>query len=115
MGAMAVTIVLKFFKAFQANPRLRLVTDTMKKAAEDIAHFSIVFFAVFLAFSVIGHIFFGGDLVQFASFTRSINTAFSTLMGDFGWYVDVVDGMVGLRSGMPKIMLIVWFWVYMIF
>jgi len=115
MGTNAISIVAKFFKAFQANPRLRLVTDTMVRASTDIAHFGIVFLAVFLAFAVIGHIYFGSDLVQFSSFTRSINTAFVVLMGDFGWYVDVSDALVGLGSGVPRFTLVLWFWSYMLF
>jgi len=114
MGTNAISIVAKFFKAFQANPRLRLVTDTMVRASTDIAHFSIVFLALFLAFSVIGHIYFGSDLVQFSSFPRSINTAFIVLMGDFGWYVDVSDALVGLGSGIPRSCLVIWFWSYMV-
>merc|ERR1719204_599373 len=54
MGINGISIVAKFFKAFQANPRLRLVTDTLVRAAMDIAHFSIIFLAVFIAFAVLG-------------------------------------------------------------
>merc|ERR1719161_3067917 len=89
MGGAAISIMLKFFKAFQANPRLQLVTNTLVKAGSDIFHFSVVFLAVFLGFAVTGHILLGNDLVQFRSFSNSIDTCFIVLMGEFGWYDDV--------------------------
>eukprot|EP00928_Gymnodinium_smaydae_P036530 TRINITY_DN25521_c0_g1_i1.p1 TRINITY_DN25521_c0_g1~~TRINITY_DN25521_c0_g1_i1.p1 ORF type:complete len:931 (-),score=236.53 TRINITY_DN25521_c0_g1_i1:16-2808(-) len=116
MGLNTVSIMLKFFKAFQANPRLALVTNTLKRAAVDILHFGIVFLTVFIAFAVIGHILFGGDIVQFSSVQVSINTAFVVLMGEFGWYAENgPEAPAGLSSGMPRLVIILWFWLYMIF
>jgi len=115
MGATVVCIMLKFFKAFQANPRLQLVTDTLVRAASDIFHFSVVFCAVFLGFAVTGHIFLGTDLPQFRSFGSSIDTCFIVLMGEFGWYADASISEEGLSSGLPYIILMIWFWFFMVF
>jgi len=115
MGSAAVSIMLKFFKAFQANPRLQLVTNTLVRAGSDIFHFSVVFTAVFLGFAVTGHILLGTDLVQFRSFGSSIDTCFIVLMGEFGWYADVSNSDDALSSGLPFVILMIWFWSYMVF
>jgi len=114
MAGNVFLVMLRFFKAFQANPRLELVTNTLTSASNDILHFSIVATAVFVGFSVIGHILFGGDLVQFNSLPQSMNTAFISLMGDFGWYTEVMDSDLGLASGVPRTFVIMWFWLFMI-
>jgi hypothetical protein len=115
MGGATVSIMLKFFKAFQANPRLQLVTNTLVRAGSDIFHFLVVFSAVFLGFAVTGHILLGNDLVQFRSFAASIDTCFIVLMGEFGWYEGVSTSDNGLESGLPYIILMLWFWSYMVF
>jgi hypothetical protein len=115
MGCTACTIMMKFFKAFQANARLRVVTNTMSKAASDIVHFSVVFISVFLVFALTGHIFFGNDLKEFRDLPSSIDTCFITLMGGFEWYATASESDQGLASGMPNGLLVAWFWLYMIF
>jgi len=115
MGGAAISIMLKFFKAFQANPRLQLVTNTLVRAGSDIFHFSVVFLAVFLGFAVTGHILLGNDLVQFRSFSNSIDTCFIVLMGEFGWYDSVSHSDDSLASGLPFGIVMIWFWGYMIF
>lgn len=115
MGGAAVSIMLKFFKAFQANPRLQLVTNTLVRAGSDIFHFSVVFMAVFLGFSVTGHILLGNDILQFRSFTSSIDTCFIVLMGEFGWYEGASVSDDALSSGLPFFVLMIWFWSYMVF
>merc|ERR1719305_1795039 len=110
MGGATVSIMLKFFKAFQANPRLQLVTNTLVRAGSDIFHFLVVFSAVFLGFAVTGHILLGNDLVQFRSFSNSIDTCFIVLMGEFGWYESVSHSDDSLTSGLPFGVVMVWFW-----
>lgn len=115
MGLTGVAIMMKFFKAFQANPRLQLVTNTLVKASTDIFHFSVVFLLVFLGFAVTGHILLGSDVAEFRSFGTSIDTAFVCLMGDFGWYAESSKSDQPLGSGLPKSVMVLWFWLYMVF
>mmetsp|Transcript_33872 Transcript_33872/g.80867 ORF Transcript_33872/g.80867 Transcript_33872/m.80867 type:complete len:871 (-) Transcript_33872:235-2847(-) len=115
MGFNVVSIMLKFFKAFQANPRLQLVTNTLIQASDELFHFLIVFLAIFMGFSVSGHILFGDDLIEFSSFDRSMDTSFRTLLGDFGWYSEQSVSDKGLGSGLPHFMLALWFCSYSTF
>lgn len=115
MGCTSCSILLKFFKAFQANPRLKVVTATMTKAASDIAHFGVVFSAIFMGFALTGHIFFGNDRTEFRHFTASVDTCFIVLMGDFGWYVEESESDSGLGTGLSFSVMVAWFWLFMIF
>jgi len=110
-----IAIMMKFFKAFQANPRLQLVTNTMVKAASDIVHFGVVFLSVFVGFAITGHILLGNDIVQFRSFSASIDTCFIVLMGEFEWYASASESDVPPGSGLPYFLMASWFWLYMIF
>mmetsp|Transcript_27166 Transcript_27166/g.71741 ORF Transcript_27166/g.71741 Transcript_27166/m.71741 type:complete len:908 (+) Transcript_27166:80-2803(+) len=113
MGLNCLTCVLRFFKAFKANPRLEVVTKTLTSAAVDIGHFAIVMITVFTVFAVLGHVWFGEDIIAFSTFERSLNTCFTTLMGEHEWYRKVTFGDVGMGSGMPEQVVTLWLWVYL--
>lgn len=116
MAVNTASVVLKFFKAFESNLRLRVVTDTFKAALDDLVHFFITFSTIYLPFCLIAHIMFGSDIADFASIVASLNAGFVVLMGDFGWYVDATAGLVmssTLPSGMPVFILMAWYWAYM--
>eukprot|EP00927_Polykrikos_kofoidii_P020187 TRINITY_DN19511_c0_g1_i1.p1 TRINITY_DN19511_c0_g1~~TRINITY_DN19511_c0_g1_i1.p1 ORF type:complete len:941 (+),score=113.03 TRINITY_DN19511_c0_g1_i1:57-2825(+) len=115
MAFNTISIMLKFFKAFRANPRLGVFTDTLRRASVDIFHFSVIFSAVYAGFALVGHILFGGDLVEFCSFEASLNTGFVVLMGEFGWYSQASLSMKPLGSGIPNVALVAWFVFYMVF
>jgi hypothetical protein len=78
-------VVTRFFKAFNAQPRLSMVTRTLSTAAVDITHFAVVFFTVFFIFAVSGLLMFGQEINYFANFSRSFHTTFRVLIGDFDW------------------------------
>lgn len=78
-----LVIVLRLFKAFSAQPRLAVVTDTLVAASSDLCHFSLVFLAVFMSFAVMGTALFGRELSSFTTIARTAFTLFRSLMGDF--------------------------------
>lgn len=73
--------ILMFFKAFQANPRLNLVTRTIVVATQDLLHFGIVLSSIFLAFVLMGHLIFGLMSPDFATLEKSIDTTFLIFTG----------------------------------
>jgi len=115
MGINCITVIMRFFKAFEANPRLKILSKTLQRSASDIAHFSIILVFVFVVYSVTGHILFGGSLIEFITIPRSIVTSFTCLMGDFGWYVDRMQTLREMGQRMPRAMMIVWFWTFNLF
>eukprot|EP00928_Gymnodinium_smaydae_P021197 TRINITY_DN18250_c0_g3_i1.p1 TRINITY_DN18250_c0_g3~~TRINITY_DN18250_c0_g3_i1.p1 ORF type:complete len:958 (-),score=117.64 TRINITY_DN18250_c0_g3_i1:466-3339(-) len=96
-------VLMRFFKAFSAQPRLALVTNTIVRASTDVAHFGIVFFTVFSVFTISAQIMFGQELHEFATIFRSFNTAFRILLGDFDW--DRLREVGRLQAGL-------WFWCF---
>mmetsp|Transcript_83035 Transcript_83035/g.129709 ORF Transcript_83035/g.129709 Transcript_83035/m.129709 type:complete len:1179 (-) Transcript_83035:107-3643(-) len=77
------TLMLKFFKAFQANPRLNIVVMTMSDSAVDIIHFSIVFITIFFVFSLMAHVVFGAKMLNYSTPDRAIFNTFRVLLGEF--------------------------------
>mmetsp|Transcript_30314 Transcript_30314/g.77051 ORF Transcript_30314/g.77051 Transcript_30314/m.77051 type:complete len:982 (-) Transcript_30314:152-3097(-) len=96
-------IVSRFFKAYSAQPRLALVTNTLSRAALDLVHFGLVFMSVFLLFTVSATLLFGRDVGEFATMERSLNSCFRCLLGDFEW-----DDMK--ETG--RISAAIWFWSF---
>jgi len=78
-------IVLRFFKAFNAQPRLAMVTKTLQTASTEIIHFGVVFGIVFLIYTISGMILFGQEMLEFANLGRAWITVFRCLLGDFDW------------------------------
>jgi len=110
------SIVARLFKGFQANPKLKVVMDTLNLAAPDMIHFMIVFLTLFLSFAVIAHVLFGGDLPVFYTTAMSLNTVFFVLMGEFSWFSELsMVESVFLPSGCPVIFVKIWFYTYMFF
>lgn len=115
MGTNVLSIMMKLFKAFGANARLQLVTATMVSASKDLFHFLVVFAALFVGFSLMGHILFGEDIEEFRSFGLAVNTAFESLLGDFDWFSDIVISNKDLGSGLPFWLVVAWFYLFMVF
>merc|ERR1711920_1123772 len=69
-------IVSRFFKAFSFQPRMALVTETLRQAGQDILHFGIVFGSVFVVYTVSAMMLFGEQLSQFANFGRAFTNVF---------------------------------------
>lgn len=80
-----LVIVIRLFKAFKAQPRLALVTNTLAVTYVDLLHFMLVFCSIFLTLCISGFVLFGRRVEMFETFPRSINTVFRLMLGDFDW------------------------------
>eukprot|EP00931_Biecheleriopsis_adriatica_P000594 TRINITY_DN10066_c0_g5_i1.p1 TRINITY_DN10066_c0_g5~~TRINITY_DN10066_c0_g5_i1.p1 ORF type:complete len:912 (-),score=171.94 TRINITY_DN10066_c0_g5_i1:116-2806(-) len=78
-------LLANLFEAFAGQPRLSLVTATMKNAAVDLIHFGFVFIAVFSLFAGSAMMLFASHLESFATFARAADTSFHVLLGDYDW------------------------------
>lgn len=116
MALNTISIVLKFFKAFTANKRLRVVTDTFREAVVDFVHFGIIFTTIFLPFITVGHVLFGNDIEEFSSMFASVNTGLQAVLGHFEWYAELATSSnfySRLPSGMPVFFVFIWYVTYM--
>eukprot|EP00913_Durusdinium_trenchii_P032158 g30112.t1 len=106
--------MMRLFRSFEAQPRLALVSATLKTAAPDLGHFFMIFLCVYLCFVVSSLLFFGQDLEtwlsrlegeSFSTMDRALHTSFLAMFGDWDWNAMTDVGM--LRAA-------VWFWVFMV-
>jgi hypothetical protein len=79
-------LMFRFFSAFQAQPRLGVVTSTLEASVVDIAHFLVVLLPTFMAFSITGSFIFGRRMREFATFNEAIGICFKMIMeGEYDW------------------------------
>ena len=81
----AFTIMLRFFKAFDSQPRLSLVSRTLSGCLIDVAHFLFVMAAIFTVFSIAAVVLFGHRVARFVTVSKAIRTCLFVLMGEFDW------------------------------
>ncbi|CAD7957645.1 unnamed protein product [Amoebophrya sp. A120] len=101
-----LVMMMRFFKAFRANPRLNVVTQTILEGSTDISHFAVVFLTIFTAFVLCAQVLFGSRVKQFSTLTRAYNMAFRILMGEFDF-----DAMT-LGSDLDYLYGTLWFWMF---
>eukprot|EP00746_Dinoflagellata_sp_MGD_P002407 gnl/MRDRNA2_/MRDRNA2_104670_c0_seq1.p1 gnl/MRDRNA2_/MRDRNA2_104670_c0~~gnl/MRDRNA2_/MRDRNA2_104670_c0_seq1.p1 ORF type:complete len:944 (+),score=196.65 gnl/MRDRNA2_/MRDRNA2_104670_c0_seq1:76-2907(+) len=100
-----ILIVGQFFEAFNAQPRLAMVTNTIARASIDLIHFFVVWFLVFMAYAIAGMQIFGRRMHQFADLKAALNQCFVIMLGDFDW--DEIGAEHPATAG-------VWFWSFTI-
>jgi hypothetical protein len=105
MSSFTFVMMFRFFKAFRANPRLSIATNTMAQATVDIVHFGVVFLVIFMSFGLIGHISFGHLHSGYRNTYWFMVTCWNTLMGDFD-----VGAMISIDTLMGPI----WFLFFMV-
>merc|ERR1712070_825952 len=54
-----ITLAMKFLESFDAQPRLAVVTKTIKNAGSDLFHFGVVMVTIFFSYCVAGMFLFG--------------------------------------------------------
>ena len=62
MTVYMIITILNMFRAFRGQPRLAMVTNTIRMSVIDVFHFLIVFATVFFAFACLGMVLFGATV-----------------------------------------------------
>lgn len=104
----AFSTMLAFFKAFRANPRLRVVTDTIVMAKQEFVHFLVVFASIFFVFVLSGYILFGNQVKQFRSAGVTIDTCAMMMLGF------VLDDIRGPMQDAFPVLGVMWIWFFYI-
>ncbi|CAE6955787.1 Gars1 [Symbiodinium natans] len=100
-----VVLLMRLFKSFAAQKRLAIVTDTFRMAYNDLMHFFIVFASVYFCMTVNAVIFFGQDILDFATIDRALHACFRAMLGDWDW--DAM-GKIGIHRAFA------WFFFFMV-
>lgn len=86
MGQYCLCLMWRFFISFGAQPRLAIVTQTLKAVLPDLLHFMIVFFPTLLAYVISGNLIFGRRMSNFATVQSSFATCFRIIMEcEYDW------------------------------
>jgi hypothetical protein len=86
-----VLMTVRLLQLLDFQPRLGVITRTLKRGGLDLLHFFLVFFLVLCAFAALGNLSFGGEIHEFRSFSASIGTLMAILMGDMDVDNDLRD------------------------
>jgi len=76
---------IKVFLAFSAQPRLSLLTETLRTCLTDVLHFLVIFSVIFTTYATIGLVLFGGSVDHFADIERAFNSCYRIVLGDMLW------------------------------
>jgi len=86
MANYCLVLMFRFFISFAAQPRLSIVTRTLKAILPDLGHFLIVFLPTFLSYVISGNLLFGRRIEVFATVQASWATCFRIIMEcEFDW------------------------------
>eukprot|EP00927_Polykrikos_kofoidii_P081921 TRINITY_DN7994_c0_g1_i3.p1 TRINITY_DN7994_c0_g1~~TRINITY_DN7994_c0_g1_i3.p1 ORF type:complete len:889 (+),score=124.10 TRINITY_DN7994_c0_g1_i3:158-2824(+) len=83
MGAYTLLCLIRLFKAFEAQPRLAVVSQTLIACKTDFAHFLIVFCTVFIALCASAMPILGHRLISYASFSEALLEGAQLIFGVF--------------------------------
>ena len=101
-------LVIRFFKGFSAQPRLRVVVDTIVDAAVDLAHWVVIFISLLVTLVMIALFLFGHRVLAFSD----ASSAFFQLFR--GWIAVNSIPMKEFTDGEPSFA-IVWYLLYIPF
>ncbi|XP_076459182.1 polycystin-1-like [Babylonia areolata] len=77
---------LKFMRLLRFNKRMSLLASTLRNGARSLLHFSIIFWIVFLAFSMLFFLSYMTIDIKYSSFIGSVVSGILMMMGKFDIY-----------------------------
>ena len=91
--AVIYMLTFRLFRFFRLQPRLAIITNTLRKALPDLLHFGLVFMLVLVGFAASAWCNFGDGVAGFATAGASLFETFYMAMGN---YDDAYASMVGV-------------------
>lgn len=74
-----LALMMQFFVAFKAQPRLGVVVSTLEACIVDLFHFAVILIPTFTAYAISGCFIFGKRLDEFANIMSSMGFCFKIL------------------------------------
>mmetsp|Transcript_105572 Transcript_105572/g.281187 ORF Transcript_105572/g.281187 Transcript_105572/m.281187 type:complete len:373 (-) Transcript_105572:193-1311(-) len=82
----ALVLMFRFFVNFGAQPRLRVVTNTLAVVLNDLFHFALVFVPVIFAYMFSGIVMFGRNFDTFTTLKAAMGASFRIMMeSEYDW------------------------------
>eukprot|EP00439_Symbiodinium_sp_Y106_P024442 s2546_g2.t7 len=76
-----MVVVFRFFKSFQANPWLDIVVQTLVHCTPNVAHFFLVFSAIFTCYAFAGHFLLGNVLKGYSNAQSALFSRYRSSVG----------------------------------
>ena len=73
-----LVLVIRFFKAFNVQPRLAVISKTLTKSVPDLTHFLVIFICLFMTFVMFAHFVFGHIVPNYSTVSAA---AYHTFRG----------------------------------
>ncbi|GBF96992.1 polycystin cation channel family [Raphidocelis subcapitata] len=109
LSAISILLLLaRLLRRMDFQPRLGVITRSLRRALPDLLHFALVAGAVFLGYAVTGYLLLGNSVPQFAGLGAAVNTCFAMMLGEFG---DVWAALGQLDGGVAAAL---FFWTFML-
>ena len=83
LGVIVMLGTIKFIHILRLNPKVFILTETLKRAASELRAQFIVILLVFTLYACVGTTLFGSAISVFRSFLQSFLTMFAQMMGGF--------------------------------
>ncbi|MEW5311378.1 MAG: hypothetical protein WDW38_003099 [Sanguina aurantia] len=106
-GINILLLIARVLMRMDFQPRLGVVTRSLRLAGPDLLHFAMVAGMVFIGYAMMAHLIFGNAVEAFQTFGSSINCCFEILLGN----IDVnkeLRALGGLQSAAGAL----FFWSY---
>jgi len=79
-------LMIRFFVAFRAQPRLGVVVNTLEMCLIDVLHFMIILLPCFLAYAISGSFIFGRRVEDFSDFQAALGICFKIVTeSEYDW------------------------------
>lgn len=86
MAQYSLVLMFRFFVSFSAQPRLAVVTQTLRAVLPDLFHFLLVFLPTFMAYVISGNLIFGRRIEGFSTVQASFASCFRIILeSEFDW------------------------------
>jgi hypothetical protein len=86
-------LVVRIIMSLDFHPKVGLVSRTLKRAANDLAHFVFLFGIIFTVYSASAYFIIGHIIEEFSTFDKTLQALFTLLLGEMGPWNAVIEGV----------------------
>ena len=99
--------IVKMLKTFDFQPRLGVITQTLRHAMRDLFHFFLIFFTILFIYALAASYTFGVYIEDLSSVSRSLVTCLVILLGEIAVWEELV------KTPFP-VSAFLWFWSWIV-
>ncbi|XP_066291033.1 polycystin-1-like protein 2 [Branchiostoma lanceolatum] len=82
LACLVFASIVKFLTLLRFNGRMAMLTYVIRRATNELVHFTVIFFVIFLAYCQVTYLLLGTTLAGFGTFQASLEMMFAILLGD---------------------------------